>query len=134
MNESLVTALPLENGLTLELLDESRVLAGDRWLVHLVARMEIPLDSGLLDGVPEADRLLGILKEVHGDRLEYRADLKKPFVDENERDGVFQGFREIVLREKRPYLAHPDFAKRCALSRISELERRDPLRWGSASP
>jgi hypothetical protein len=126
MTEHPKASVPLENGLTLELFDESRPVAGDRWLVFLLARMEIPLDPGLLESVPGADRLLGALRREHGDRLEYRAELKKHFVDEKEKDRVLEGFTDIVLREKGPYLAHPDFARRFALSRVAELRRKDP--------
>ena len=64
-----VASIPLENGLTLELLDASRLLAGDRWLVHLVARMEIPLTPDLLDEVPDGDQLCAVLRQESGDRL-----------------------------------------------------------------
>jgi hypothetical protein len=126
MSEHPKASIPLENGLTLELFDESRPMAGDRWLVLLLARMEVPLDPGLLGSGPEGDRLLGALRREHGDRLEYRAELKKHFVDEQEKDRVLEGFANIVLQEKRPYLAHPDFARRFALSRVAELRRKDP--------
>ncbi|MCF8062364.1 MAG: hypothetical protein K9M82_07600 [Deltaproteobacteria bacterium] len=126
MTERLKASIPLENGLTLDLLDESRPMAGGRWLVLLVARIEIPLDPGLLDAVPEGGRLLSILRREHGDRLEYRAELKKHFVGEADKDQVLESFTNIVLREKRPYLAHPDFARRFTLSRAAELKRKDP--------
>ena len=125
MHPSLKASIPLENGLTLELYDESRPV-GDWWLVLLLARMEVPLDPGLLRSVPEGDRLLSALRREHGDRLEYRAELKKHFVAEKEKERVLEGFTDIVLQEKRPYLAHPDFARRFALSRVAELRRKDP--------
>jgi hypothetical protein len=38
MREKLVDKIALDNGLTLELWDRSRQVAGDRWLVCFVAR------------------------------------------------------------------------------------------------
>jgi hypothetical protein len=113
--------LPLENGLTLELYDQSRPIAGDRWLVFLLARMEVPLDA-----VTEEEPLLSALRRVHGDQLEYRAELKKHFVDKQDKDRVLASLADIVLQEKRPYLAHPDFPRRFALARIAELRKKDP--------
>lgn len=127
MNERLVESISLENGLTLDILDSSRVMAGDRWLVHLIARIEVFPAPGLLDPLPDGDRLLGILKQEHGENIEYRADLKKHFVSETDRHRVFQDFKDTVHKEKLPYLSHPDFARRFALSRISELTRKKPL-------
>ena len=119
-----VASIPLENGLTLELLDASRLLAGDRWLVHLVARMEIPLTPDLLDEVPDGDQLCAVLRQESGDRLEYRADLKKHYVDEKDHERILGEFQDIVRREKMPYLSHPDFARRFAVSRLSKCK------WG----
>lgn len=127
MTERVVEAISLENGLTLEILDASRVMAGDRWLVHLIARIEVFLAPGLLDPTQGGDRLLDILKNEYGERIEYRSNLKKHFVSKEDRNRVFEEFKEIVKKEKRPYLSHPDFAKRFALSGISELKRKKPL-------
>ncbi|MFO7784823.1 MAG: hypothetical protein ACQET7_08250 [Thermodesulfobacteriota bacterium] len=123
MNESVVESISLENGLTLDILDAGRAVEGGWWLVHLIARIEVFLTPGLLDSVPDGDRLLGTLKQEYGEAIEYRTDLKKHFVSENDRHRVFQEFKDIIHREKRPYLSHPDFAKRFALSRIAELTR-----------
>lgn len=126
MTERLVESVPLENGLTLDVLDACRVIAGDRWLVHLIARIKTDLTPALLENVPDGDRLLKILKQEYGDTIEYRADLKKHFVSETDRQRVFQEFRDIVIREKLPYLSHPSFKRRFALSRLSELRRKNP--------
>lgn len=119
MNEPLHTALPLENGLTLEILDRSRTLAGDRWLVHLTGRIRIPLEDGLLDDPRALDRL----KQAHGDVLEYRTDLKRHFVKPDDKERILQAFEHILLTEKGPYLKHPDFARRYALKCLGDLER-----------
>lgn len=115
MKERTMASIPLENGLTLEILDASRVMAGDRWLVHLVARMQIPLSPDLLETVPDGPRLLADLRQTYGDRLEYRAELKKHFVADQDRDRIARSFEDIIRNEKGPYLAHPDFAERFAL-------------------
>jgi hypothetical protein len=127
MTERLLESIPLENGLTLEILDACRITAGDRWLVHLIARIRVPAAPGLLDSIPDGRRLLEILKRECGETLEYRADLKRHFVSREDRDRVFQEFRDIVRGEKRPYLSHPEFPRRFALSCLSELTRKKPL-------
>ena len=121
-----VESILLENELTLELLDASRPVAGDRWLVHMVALIRIPLTRDLLNGIPDGDRLFALLKERHGDSLEYRADLKRHFVAESDRDETFHGLMEIVRREKLPYLSHPDFAPRFA---VSQARDQRWVRW-----
>ncbi len=122
----LIESIPLDNDLTLDLLDASRPMAGDRWLVHLVARMEILLTPDLLSSVQEDDRHRAVLHEAFGDRLEYRADLKRHFVDQKNWQEVLRRLVEIVRREKMGYLAHPDFAERFVAHRVSELRRAKP--------
>jgi len=125
MNDPLLMeSLALENGLTLDLLDASRTLAGDRWLIHLVARIRIPLTPDLLEGVPDGPRLLDRLRQEFGEALEYRADLKRHFVGDKERDTMLRSFVDIVRREKLPYLSHPDFARRFAVRCGNEIK------WG----
>jgi len=41
MEGKLIDKVRLENGLTLELYDRSRRVAGDRWLVSFVARIDV---------------------------------------------------------------------------------------------
>jgi len=128
-DDKLIASIPLENGLLLELLDESRPLAGDRWLVHLVARIQVPLTPDLLKDVPNGVRLYEDLRQESGDRLEYRADLKRHFVGEKDRERVLGEFQDIVRQEKAPYLSHPDFAKRLAISRVRETTKGGS-KWG----
>ncbi len=43
MDTSLLRTIDLESGLELEIYDVSRKLAGDRWYVGFIARVEIPI-------------------------------------------------------------------------------------------
>ena len=44
IEKKLVDEMTLDNGITLELWDESRPLAGDRWMVSFVARIQVPVE------------------------------------------------------------------------------------------
>ena len=44
MNEKLIKTIVLGNGLIIEIYDHSRKVAGDRWLVKMVAKVDIPID------------------------------------------------------------------------------------------
>jgi hypothetical protein len=43
MEEKLIKTMDLTNGMQLNFYDGSRQLAGDRWLISLIIRMEIPV-------------------------------------------------------------------------------------------
>jgi hypothetical protein len=44
MNDKLIKTIVLGNGLILEIYDHSRKIAGDRWLVKMVSKVDIPID------------------------------------------------------------------------------------------
>ena len=39
----------MENGLTFNLFDASRKIAGDRWFISILARVEIPVKDSIID-------------------------------------------------------------------------------------
>jgi hypothetical protein len=45
VKEKLINTIRLDNGLELKLYDSSRKVAGDRWRVGIVARIDISLDE-----------------------------------------------------------------------------------------
>ena len=49
MKEKLIKTMGLENGMQLDFYDASRRLAGDRWLISLIVRMEIPVVEALIN-------------------------------------------------------------------------------------
>ncbi|MBW2027418.1 MAG: hypothetical protein JRI90_19205 [Deltaproteobacteria bacterium] len=51
-----VETIKLNNGIVVEVWDHSRVLAGDRWLVSLEARADIPLDMAQLSALKDKDK------------------------------------------------------------------------------
>jgi len=44
VNDKLIKTIVLGNGLILEIYDQSREIAGDRWLVKMAAKINIPID------------------------------------------------------------------------------------------
>ncbi len=100
MTDKRIQTERLENGLTLEIVDRSRQVAGDRWYLEIVARMEIPLD--------------GPLGEQLGDRVVFEQRRVRNFVDSAEKDAVVDEMVAGFLTTVRPYLGHPDFPRRYA--------------------
>jgi len=125
IGKNLVEKIRLSNGLDLELLDGSRVLAGDRWFVSLEARIEMPVDKSYLDGIKDADKIVEILRKEYGEKVVYSYTQEKHFVDEKEKDSVFNQFRENV-KNILSYLSHPDFVQKTLLARYRDLKRKAP--------
>ena len=122
----LIKKMDLNNGLSLELLDKSRRLAGDRWLVSLEARIEVPVEKGLLSEVQDTDNIVSLLKKEYGRSVEYSYTQERHFVDEREKEKVFQDFLANIEKNLIHYLSHPEFAQRILLTRYRDLKRKAP--------
>ena len=126
MSEKRIETLSLNDGLKLEIWDNSRVIAGDRWLVRLEGGIDVPLRIEFFDAVPEKERVLSILETLLGPKVPYRFVREQHFVAENLKDEVFQQFLERFKQDVLSYLRHPDFPRRFALTKYRELKNKDP--------
>jgi 2,4-dienoyl-CoA reductase-like NADH-dependent reductase (Old Yellow Enzyme family) len=131
MEEKLVDTIRLENRLSLEIYDASRRVAGDRWQVRMIARVPIDLSGDLF--LPASDSGPGFEEMIDtlGSRVlfEYRAE--RNFVDEKEKEGIFDSQKATFLISARAYLENPDFPRRFAERKYREaLDRRLPTDTG----
>jgi len=116
----------LPNGLTLEIRDRTRLLAGDRFLVTLVFTLDADIRKEYLgNGAGSETDYEDLLKE-YGPRVRYEAREERNFIGEEELDTVRTELIEAFLDSALPYLSKPDFARRLVLRKLREL--RDPMR------
>ncbi|MBW2035341.1 MAG: hypothetical protein JRI94_17490 [Deltaproteobacteria bacterium] len=126
MSEKLFGTIKLENNLDLEIWDLSRVIAGDRWLVSMEARLNVPIEIEHLETLPDKEKVLAILKETFGEGISYRYNHENFFVDKNQKREVFQENLERLKENVLLYLSRPDFAKKLVLSKYRELKTKKP--------
>jgi hypothetical protein len=120
MEEKLIKIIDLENGLELKLLDASRKLAGDRWLVSLIARIEISTNDLLLknDGAPSLN--VDEVRKVLGEKLLFEQKREKFFIDEKEKDEVMKKIQDSFLSSSLSYLSYSDFPQKYVLKKFNE--------------
>ena len=111
-NEELIRTVALGNNLILELYDNSRKIAGDRWLVSLKVIIDIPIDDSMLpiDGEPDTDILE--IREALGESVCFRQTRNHNFIAESEKEATFQDLIESFLSTSSSYLSHKDFPKK----------------------
>ncbi|OQX61229.1 MAG: hypothetical protein B5M56_09640 [Desulfococcus sp. 4484_241] len=117
--ERLVESVKLSNGVELAIFDVSRKVAGDRWLVAFVARASFQADKPFL---PEG-LLADDVKNSIGEIVEFRQRRERNFIDEKERETVFQGLLENFMKGTGSYLSHPEFPKRLIEKRLAEYRK-----------
>ncbi|MDY6837509.1 MAG: hypothetical protein SWH78_06015 [Thermodesulfobacteriota bacterium] len=128
MEEKLIEMIKLENGLTLEFYDASRPLAGDRWIVSMVASIEVGLTPEYFKGQNSAEMLLEDIGAAIGDKTVYRYEKIRNFIPETEKDKVFNGLKERFLDANLRYLSSQEFPRKLILKKYQEAHGRS-IRW-----
>jgi len=112
LTETPVKTITLGNGSELKLYDSSQKIAGDRWRVSLIARMEVPI-SCLTSA--EADRVSASADEIKsalGTYAVFEHKSERNFVAEKKKDEIFNGLCDSFLKSSLSYLSHCEFPAR----------------------
>jgi len=117
----LIERISLENGLTLEMFDNSRHVAGDRWIVFFEARIEVEVKREYLQdqhkvGVPFED-----IRTALGETVLYRYEKVRNFIAETEKNEVFKGLKERFLNTSLGYLSSPEFPRKMILRKYQDV-------------
>jgi len=123
-----IETIRLKNGLNLEIRDLSRKIAGDRWQVELQARITIPVEARWFGPNSPAPADIASLCAVLGQttRFEYRDT--RNFIDEREKEPLFDSMRATVKQNALKYYEHPDFPARYLIRQYkTHLSRPKPL-------
>lgn len=118
MTERLVEQLDLKNGLRVEIYDQSRKVAGDRWHVELAAKMDIPVpDEPVM--LKNGDTVLGAeLQAALGKSVQFAYKSERNFIQEKE--ACFEELKTSFLNNTRAYLEHADFQRSFVLKKYRE--------------
>jgi len=123
MEEQYIKKIPLENNLHVHIYDASRRLAGDRWLVKLITRIHFKVDE--VWGEDDASLpTKSAIKELLGSELVFEQNQTRHFIDEKEKELIFQGMVDNYLEHSLPYLSRPEFARRYILKAFKDKQKQ----------
>ena len=129
MSARLIEKVTLPNGLILELWDHSRLMTGDRWLVSLMAKVEIPVLPEYFSTLDQGEAAYWDLVDAHGDPLVFIREKTRHFVDGSETKETItelcRRFKDNLLE----YLGNPKFAPQYVLKKYGDL--RDRQNWST---
>ena len=120
MEKTLLRKIDLKNGLTLEFMDESRKVAGDRYLVVLRTKVIVPVEAKWF---PEKDPAQPALEDILarvGAAVTFEQVKKRNFVDEREKPDVLEDIMAVAADYGVRYIGHPDFPRKLILKRYHE--------------
>ncbi len=121
-----IETIKLDNGFELRLHDQSRIMAGDRWLIRFEALMDVPVHEKFIPETEDRDLVLLLLRQHYGDRIQYVYNMERHFVSGERKGFLFNDFMTSVREVIVPYLSRPDVAEKILLSRYRDLLRKNP--------
>lgn len=122
--EKLIRTVEINDGLELKIFDASRTVAGDRWQMCVIARIDIPVvyDPFIYLGVdPEQFREF----ETSVKRwVQFEKKLVRNFIDGKSKRAVLELMIESFLNDSLAYLSHSDFSRKFVLKRFNEYMKK----------
>lgn len=115
---ALLESVVLDNGQHLEIIDQSRNIARDTWLVSLVFRIKIEINKKIFDKITSASE--DKIKDVLGNWVVYEARHERNFINEHLKDQVLKDMRDSFLNTNIKYLSHDDFSHKYILKKYHE--------------
>ncbi len=120
--------IDLSNGLKLEIYDVSRKLAGDRWYIGMIVRIDIPLTH-----LRSTDRLfsnysVAEIRDAVGETVRFQEKRERHYIDEREKDVMFQAMMDSFVKTTLSYLSHPDFPGKYVLKKFKENQKQQAWR------
>jgi len=109
MKLQLIKTRDLENSMQLNIFDGSRKLAGDRWLVTMIARIEIPVSEVLMQDGQQSQESVDATIKVLGEKVLFEQKRERIFVDETEKETIFEEVYDMFLNSTLTYLSKKSF-------------------------
>lgn len=126
--EKLLSRHPLNNGLTLEFWDLSRLMIGDRWIITLELRITIPINAANLP--PDLLSHEAEIVRVLGPEIVFSQRDERNFIAAKEFDASLEEMQARLLTLAPSYFGHPEFAGRLIRKRYAEFQEKQ--RWSRA--
>jgi len=127
MKEKLIKTIDLENGLQLNLYDGSRKLVGDRWLVSLIVRMDVPVTEALKKNSRQSMGNIDEIKDMLGKSVLFEKKREKIFIDKTKKETAFKELCDMFLNSSLNYLSKEIFPKQYILKTYKEEVKKKSL-------
>jgi aminopeptidase C len=125
MKAKRIKSIELENEMQLNFYDASVKLAGDRWLVSLIVRMEIPVKKVLIRDSVQSSEQVSEIEKVLGKNIRFEQKRERIFIDETKKEDVFKELCDNFLSNTFRYLSKKEFPKQYVLKKYREKKLKD---------
>lgn len=119
-NNKIVKTIELENGLTLEIRDESRKIGADAYVVIMGARIEIQVQKDLFASQVVSDKKFADIRAILGDDILYEYKSERNMIMAKEKDVVFESQVDTFVKNMVPYISRSIFPEKMILKEYRE--------------
>ncbi len=119
--ESLLKESNLDNGLVLEVTDESSNYYADFWNLKVVIRVTVKVAPNYLQAIIPTNPHEQEAKEALGCEVPYHRELTRIGVREVEKEAAIEKLLGSFKENSLPYLEHPSFPERMVRSHWKKL-------------
>jgi hypothetical protein len=124
MEQTLIKSIELSNGLKLDFYDISRKLAGDRWYVGVIARIDIPLIDSLLTNQNLSHYSVEEIRNTLGEFIRFQQKRERHYIDEREKDDLVNSLMDSFIKRTLNYFSLPDFPGKYILKEFQAYRKR----------
>lgn len=128
MEQTLMKTMDLSNGFKLDFYDISRKLAGDRWYVGMIVRIDIPLTDLPLTDQQLSNYTVEEIRDAVGETVCFQEKRERHYIDEREKDAVFLDMMDSFINSTLSYLSRPDFPEKYVLKEFKENQKQQAWR------
>jgi hypothetical protein len=124
MEQTLIKTIELSNGLKLHFYDISRKLAGDRWYVGVIARIDIPLIDSVLTNQHLSQYNVEEIRNALGESVRFQEKRERHYIDEREKDDLLNDLMDSFIKRTLNYLSLHDFPGKYILKEFQTYRKR----------
>jgi hypothetical protein len=124
MEQALLKTMELRNGLKLDFYNISRKLAGDRWYVGIIARIDIPLTDSLFTNQRLSNYSVEEIRNAMGEVVRFQQKRERHYIDEREKNALLHGLMDSFIKSTLNYFSNPDFPGKYVLKKFQAYLKR----------
>ncbi len=112
--------IELENGHTLSILDVSRKIGADAFVVRVKAVIEYKIESELFSHPLPPGVSIEDIRNVLGETTLYEYEVERNFIMAHEKDAVFESLVGTFLKNLGQYVAKPNFPEKFVIKAYND--------------
>lgn len=112
MEKRLLKQIDLDNGQIVEIFDDSRPVAGDRWLVSVRACVRIAVDDRLAAAADPSGKGNEAVRRMVGESVIFEKQMTRNFIHGDEKDRIRDNLVASFMDSTLAYLSGATFAEK----------------------